>query len=133
MEGLNVTSISGNLTRDPELKATGSGTAVLRFSVAVNERRKAQGGDWEDVPSYIDCVMFGRRAEALSRYLGKGTPVGVTGKLRQDRYTSKDGSKRSSLYVVADNVVMFRTNNYQQAQPAQQAQAQDVYDEDLPF
>ena len=64
---INRVNISGNLTRDPELRQTTSGTAILRFGVAVNDRRRNQSGEWEDVPNFVDCVVFGNRAEPLSR------------------------------------------------------------------
>ena len=67
---INRVIISGNLTRDPELRSTASGLPVLGFGVAVNDRRKnQQTGEWEDYPNFIDCTMFGARAESLSRYL----------------------------------------------------------------
>ena len=69
---INRVSISGNLTRDAELRSTAGGTSVLQFSVAVNERRKnSQTGEWEDYPNYIDCTLFGKRAEALQQRLSK--------------------------------------------------------------
>ena len=65
---INRVNISGNLTRDPELRATGSGMQILRFGVAVNDRaRNQQTGEWEDRPNFVDCVVFGNRADALSR------------------------------------------------------------------
>ena len=73
---INRVNITGNLTRDPELRATQSGTQVLHLGVAVNDRRRnPQTGNWEDYPNFIDCVMFGTRAEAIQRYLKKGTKV----------------------------------------------------------
>lgn len=78
---INRVIISGNLTRDPELRSTAGGMPVLGFGVAVNDRRKnQQTGEWEDYPNFIDCTMFGARAEALSRYLSKGTKVSIEGK-----------------------------------------------------
>ena len=71
---INRVNITGNLTRDPELRATAGGTQVLSFGVAVNDRRRnAQTGEWEDYPNFVDCTMFGTRAEAVSRFLAKGT------------------------------------------------------------
>ena len=65
---INRVNITGNLTRDPELRATAGGTQVLSFGVAVNDRRRnAQTGEWEDYPNFVDCTMFGTRAEAVSR------------------------------------------------------------------
>ena len=81
--GINRVVLSGNLTRDPELRQTPGGTAVLSFGIAVNDRRKnSQTGEWEDYPNFLDCTIFGSRAEGLSNYLSKGTKVCLEGKLR---------------------------------------------------
>lgn len=100
---MNRVEITGNLTRDPELKLTTKGNTILSFSVAVNERQRNASGEWEDYPNYVDCVMFGNRAEAVSRYLAKGGKVVVEGKLHQSRW-EKDGQRRSKLEVYVDNV-----------------------------
>ena len=100
---INRVNISGNLTRDPELRQTTSGTAILRFGVAVNDRRRNQSGEWEDVPNFVDCVVFGNRAEPLSRFLSKGSKVAVEGKLRYSSW-ERDGQRRSKLEVVVDEV-----------------------------
>jgi single-strand DNA-binding protein len=98
--------ITGNITRDAELRATTGGGSVLRFGVAVNDRRKnAQTGEWEDHPNFVDCVMFGKRADALAAYLTKGTKVAVDGKLRYDSWQDRQtGAKRSKLEVVVDDL-----------------------------
>jgi len=101
---INRVNISGNLTRDPEMRATTTGTQILSFGVAVNDRRRnPQTGEWEDVPNFIDCVVFGNRAEALSRFLSKGMKVAVEGKLRWSQW-ERDGQKRSKIEVIVDEV-----------------------------
>lgn len=101
---INRVIISGNLTRDPELRSTASGLPVLSFGVAVNDRRKnQQTGEWEDCPNFIDCTMFGARAESLSRYLSKGTKVSIEGKLRWSQW-ERDGQKRSKIEVIVDEL-----------------------------
>ena len=100
---MNRVEITGNLTRDPELKLTTKGNTILSFSVAVNERQRNASGEWEDYPNYIDCVMFGNRAETVSRFLAKGSKVVVEGRLHQSRW-EKDGQRRSKLEVYVDNV-----------------------------
>lgn len=121
---INRCNISGNLTRDPEMRALRNGTQVLSFGVAVNDRRKnPQTGDWEDYPNFIDCTMFGSRAEAVGRYLSKGTKVAIEGKLRYSSW-EKDGQRRSKLEVIVDEIELMSQR--------QQAPA-DVYDEDCPF
>lgn len=102
---INRVVISGNLTRDPELKATAGGMSVLKLRMAVNDRRKnSQTGEWEDAPNYVDVTMFGTRAESLSRFLSKGSKLAVEGKLRWSEWESQQGEKRSKLEVVADDV-----------------------------
>ena len=84
---INRVIISGNLTRDPELRNTAGGVSIIGFGVAVNDRRRnAQTGEWEDYPNYIDCTMFGARAESLSRILTKGMKVSIEGKLRWSQW-----------------------------------------------
>ncbi|MDF1541999.1 MAG: single-stranded DNA-binding protein [Anaerosomatales bacterium] len=102
---INRVVISGNLTRDPELRSTSGGMAVLKLGVAVNDRRKnQQTGEWEDVPNFVDCTIFGTRAEALAQYLSKGQKVAIEGKLRFSSWESQQGEKRSKLEVVVDEI-----------------------------
>lgn len=102
---INRVVISGNLTRDPELRATSGGMSVLKMGVAVNDRRKnQQSGEWEDYANFVDVTMFGARAEAVSRFLSKGTKVAIEGKLRWSQWESQQGEKRSKLEVVADEI-----------------------------
>lgn len=134
---INVVNISGNLTRDPELRRTAGGTAILGFGVAVNDRRKnQQTGEWEDYPNFVDCTMFGTRAEKLAGMLAKGTKVCILGKLR---YTSweRDGQRRSKIEVIVDDIELMQNRRPQQEQPQQDyqpgyQQQPAVYD-DLPF
>lgn len=157
---INRVNISGNLTRDPELRATASGTQVLSFGVAVNDRRRnPQTGEWEDYPNFVDCTMFGTRAEAVSRYLSKGSKVAIEGKLRYSSW-ERDGQRRSKLEVIVDEIEFMsrgqqgeaggyapappygQQGGYAPAPAPQQAPAPmaapvppavDVYDEDIPF
>ena len=145
---INRVNISGNLTRDSELRATAGGVQVLRFGVAVNDRRRnPESGEWEDYPNFVECVMFGARAEAVGRYLLKGTKVAIEGKLRYSSW-EKDGQRRSKLEVIVDEVEFMSraqqadAGGYAPAPTPQQAPAPapapvppvvDVYDEDIPF
>lgn len=102
---INRVNISGNLTRDPELRQTQGGTSILSFGVAVNDRRKnQQSGEWEDAPNFVDCIVFGSRAESLGKFIQKGSKVAIEGKLRYSSWEAKDGSKRSKLEVVVDEI-----------------------------
>ena len=151
---INRVNISGNLTRDPELRATAGGTQVLSFGVAVNDRRRnPQNGEWEDYPNFVDCTMFGTRAEAVSRYLSKGSKVAIEGKLRYSSW-ERDGQRRSKLEVIVDEIEFLSRNQqggqggydqggyspapaapapHQAPAPVQAPPAVDVYDEDIPF
>ena len=120
---INRVNISGNLTRDPELRATAGGSQVLSFGVAVNDRRRnSQTGEWEDYPNYVDCVVFGARADALSRFLSKGSKVAIEGKLRYSSWESKDGQRRSKLEVVVDEVEFLSPRNQNPSGGAPQTQ-----------
>lgn len=153
---INRVIVSGNLTRDPELRRTQSGTAVLGFGLAVNDRRKnAQTGQWEDYANFVDCTLFGNRAESLAGILRKGLKVTVEGKLHWSQW-ERNGEKRSKLEVFADEVDLpprgaaGPQDQYQAHGYAQQPQTppqtapqggyapqvdgtQGVYDQDIPF
>lgn len=115
---MNSVSIGGNLTNDPTLRATAGGTQVLSFGVAVNDRRKDPStGQWQDYPNYVDCVVFGNRAEPLSRILTKGMHIAAHGKLRWSSWEDKTtGGRRSKLEVVVDEVELL-SQRQQQDQP----------------
>lgn len=120
---INRVVVSGNLTRDPELRVTPGGTQVLGFGVAVNDRRRnQQTGEWEDYPNFIDCTMFGNRAEALSRILRKGMKVAIEGKLRYSSWEDKNGGgRRSKVEIIPDEVVLMSQNPKGQQAPQQYA------------
>jgi single-strand DNA-binding protein len=101
---VNVVVITGNLTRDPELRHTGGGTAVCELRVAVNSRRK-EGQEWVDKPNYFDVVVWGAQGENCANYLSKGRPVAVEGRLDWREWEAKDGSgKRQAVQIVANSV-----------------------------
>ncbi|HEY5541147.1 MAG TPA: single-stranded DNA-binding protein [Coriobacteriia bacterium] len=138
---INRVCISGNLTRDPEMRSTGSGMAIMQLRMAVNDRRKnPQSGEWEDAPNYIGVVVFGQRAESLSRFLSKGSKIIVDGKLRWSEWDDKNtGEKRSKLEVVADDIDFGSSRsegsgggNYS-APSAPAASADPVFEDDIPF
>jgi single-strand DNA-binding protein len=101
---VNVVVITGNLTRDPELRHTGGGTAVCELRVAVNSRRK-EGQEWVDKPNYFDVTVWGAQGENCANYLSKGRPVAVEGRLDWREWEAKDGSgKRQAVSIVANSV-----------------------------
>jgi single-strand DNA-binding protein len=106
MASYNRVILVGNLTRDIELRYTPGGTAVADIALAVNERRKASSGEWVEEVNFVDVTMWGRTAEVASEYLGKGSPILVEGRLKQDRWES-EGKKRSKLKVVCERMQML--------------------------
>lgn len=105
MSSFNQAIFMGNLTRDPEVKYLGSGTAVAEFGIAVNDRVK-KGDEWIDEVMFIDAVIFGRTAEVAGEYLSKGSPVFLTGRLRLETW-EKEGQKRSKHKLVVDKMQMI--------------------------
>jgi single-strand DNA-binding protein len=107
-QNINVVVITGNLTRDPELRHTGGGTAVSELRVAVNGRRKnGQTGEWEDKANYLDVTVFGSRAVAVCDCLSKGSPVAVDGRLDWQEWEAKDGSGHRQTVKIIANQVQF--------------------------
>jgi len=101
---VNVVVITGNLTRDPELRHTGGGTAVCDMRVAVNSRRKDQSGNWVDKPNYFDVTVWGAQGENCANYLSKGRPVAIEGRLDWREWEAKDGGKRQAVQIIANTV-----------------------------
>ena len=131
---INRVTITGNLTREPEYKQTASGTGILAFGVAVNDRRKNQAGEWEDYANFVDCTMFGKRAESLSSVLHKGMKVAIEGKLHYSSW-EKDGQKRSKLDVTVDEIeFMSPKSDARQADAgAHGGQQGGFFNDDCPF
>jgi len=100
---VNVVVVTGNLTRDPELRHTGGGTAVCELRIAVNSRRK-EGNDWVDKPNYFDVTVWGGQGENCATYLSKGRPVAIEGRLDWREWEAKDGSKRQAVQIIANTV-----------------------------
>jgi single-strand DNA-binding protein len=102
---INVVAITGNLTRDPELRALPSGASVCDLRVAVNTRRKnGSTGEWEDKPNYFDVKVWGAQGENAARFLSKGRPVAVQGRLEWREWETQDGQKRQAVDIIADSV-----------------------------
>jgi single-strand DNA-binding protein len=101
---INRVIITGNLTRDPELRSLPSGTSVCELRVAVNSSRKDESGNWVDKPNYFNVKVWGAQGENCSTYLSKGRPVAVDGRLDWREWEDKDGNKRQSIDIIADRV-----------------------------
>lgn len=126
---INKVFLCGNITRNPEIRKTANGSAVLGFSIAVNDRIKnQQTGQWEDRPNFFDCVMFGPRADSIVHYMTKGMKVAIEGKLRWNQW-EKDGVKRSRVDVVIDDIeLMQRRSNADAVAPEfREQQSQQVH------
>ena len=104
MASINRVVLVGNLTKDPELRHTPSGTAVCNLRLAVNTRRKDETGQWVDKPNYFDITVWGNQGERCAQYLSKGRPVGVDGRLEWREWETPEGNKRQAVEVVADSV-----------------------------
>ncbi|MEK6786608.1 MAG: single-stranded DNA-binding protein [Nitrospira sp.] len=106
MAGFNKVILMGNLTRNPELRYTPSGTPVASFGLAVSRRFK-QGDDLKEEVCFVDIVVFGKQAEHCGQYLSKGNGAIVEGRLQQRRWETEDGQKRSKHEVVAQTVTFM--------------------------
>ena len=110
MASLNKVFLIGNLTRDPELRVTPKGTAICQFGLAVNRQFKDESGATRDETTFIDIEAWGKQGELVSKYLSKGSPAMVEGRLKLDQWEDKtSGQKRSRLKVVLDNVQFLST------------------------
>ena len=125
---INKATITGNITRDPELRQTQGGTSVLTIGVAVNDRRKnQQTGEWEDYPNFIDCTIFGNRATGVAPHLEKGMKVAIEGKLNQSRWQADDGTNRSKIEIIVDEIeFMSRQQGQTASKPVQQQPQQPM-------
>jgi single-strand DNA-binding protein len=102
---INRVILTGNLTRDPELRSLPSGTAVCSLRVATNTRRKDQStGEWVDKANYFDVTVWGQQGENCAQYLSKGRPIAVDGRLEWREWQDKEGNKRQSVDIIADSV-----------------------------
>ena len=101
---INRVVITGNLTRDPELRSTNSGTSVCGLRIACNTRRKDGSGNWVDKPNYFDVTVWGAQGENASKYLSKGRPVAIDGRLEWREFTDNQGNNRQAVEIIADSV-----------------------------
>lgn len=134
---INSVTLGGNLTRDMECSTTQGGMNIGKFGIAVNDRVKNAQGAWEDRPNYFDCVLFGNRVTGLQPYLVKGAKVAVQGHLRWESWTAQDGSNRSKVSVIVDDVMLAGGQAAQQTGNGGGYQRQSMHDaysdEDIPF
>ncbi len=131
MASFNKVIILGNVTRDIELRHTGSGTAVADIGLAVNDRRK-QGNEWVDETTFVDVTLWGRTAEVAGEYLQKGSPVLIEGRLKLDSWQTNDGQKRSKLKVVGERLQLLGQRSGGQGQSSQPQQQANAFSEPEP-
>lgn len=131
MASLNKVLLLGNLTRDPELRYTPSGTAVSTFGLAVNRRYK-QNDEWKDDVCFVDIVCFGKQAENCTEYLNKGSLAFIEGRLQWRSWEGEDGQKRSKHEVVASNV-QFLPKGREGGFEEKKDESSDSVEDDVPF
>lgn len=135
MASLNNVILMGNLTRDPEVRYTTSGTPVATLGLAVNNRMK-QGDEWKDDPCFIDVVVFGKQAESCGEFLSKGQPVLVEGRLRYRTWEGQDGQKRSKHEVSAFRVQFMPKGGRTPGSggfSGEISEGESIDDDDVPF
>jgi single-strand DNA-binding protein len=142
MANLNKVMLIGNLTRDPEMRVTPKGTAICQFSLAVNRKWKDEGGQEREEVTYVDCEAWARGAETIQKYVTKGRPLFVEGRLRLDQWEDKTTKeKRSRMKVVVENFQFLGSRDDAGGAPRTGPQPtrpatpkpQENLDEDVPF
>ena len=143
---INRVVITGNLTRDPELRSTPNGMSICGLRVAVNGRKKdAESGQWVDKANYFDVTVFGAQGDNCAQYLAKGRPVAIEGRLNWREWEAQDGAKRQSVDIIADTVQFLGSRDAPQSNgvvesdvPADTSDFQEAgvgsgKDDDIPF
>ena len=143
MASFNKVILVGNLTRDPELRVTGTGLAICKIGLAVNRSYTSKDGESKDETTYVDVDAFGKQAEILGKYMQKGRPLMVEGRLKLDQWESSDGQKRSKLGVVLESFQFLggRDDNTSRSSSTSDSNSQDIsnnaqeesFDGDVPF
>jgi len=143
MASFNKVILVGNLTRDPELRVTGTGLSICKLGLAVNRSYTSKDGESKDETTYVDVDAFGKQAEILGKYMQKGRPLMIEGRLKLDQWESNDGQKRSKLGVVLESFQFIggREDNVPRSTSAKDPSSQDIsnntqeesFDGDVPF
>ena len=127
MANVNVVILVGNITRDPELKYLPSGSPVCELGLAVNRKWTSSDGQAKEEVTFVDCTAFAKTGEVLAKYVKKGDPLYVQGRLKLDQWEAQDGSKRSKLRVVIDNFQFLKAGNGGQRDDGEQQQPRQQY------
>ena len=143
MASFNKVILMGNLTRDPELRVTNTGLSICKLSLAVNRTYTTKEGDSKDETTYVDIDSFGKQAETLSKYLQKGRPIMIEGRLKLDQWETNEGQKRSKLGVILENFQFIGGRDATSSTSSDSSNVNEVsqgsshsdnsFDEDVPF
>ncbi len=128
MANFNKVILMGNLTRDPELRYTPSGTAVAKFSIAINRKYKEN-----EETSFFDIVYFGKPAEIIAEYMKKGRPLLIEGRLQQQRWETDEGKKRSKIEIIGENFQFVGGRNQESPRQENNSEPPEFDDSDIPF
>jgi single-strand DNA-binding protein len=143
---INRVVMTGNLTHDPELRSLPSGSSVCKLRIACNTRRKNPNGDWEDKPNFFNVTVWAGQGENAARYLAKGRPVAIDGRLEWHEWEAQDGTKRSAVDIIADSVQFLSSRGDTQGDPGDGSASEPEFepvpvasgavtgtDDDIPF
>ncbi len=133
MPSYNKVLLMGNLTRDPQLKQTPNNMSVAEIGLACNRKFKSKEGEMREEVTYVDCEAWGRTAETMAKYLTKGKPVFVEGRLKLDQWQDKDGNNRSKLRVVIESFQFIDSRGGQSSTPPEAAATTAPPSDDVPF
>jgi len=131
LASINKVMLSGRLTRDPELRYTPAGVAVMTFSLALNRRYKDQSGEWKEEVSFVNVVAWQKQAELANEYLKKGSAVYVEGRLQSRSWETNEGNKRSTLEVRAERLQFL--DKVRREEEGAEPKPEDAGAEDVPF
>lgn len=129
MSSLNKVFLMGNLTKNPKLRYTPSGTAVNSFGIAINSKWVSQSGETKEDVCFVEVTAFGRRAEVINEYFSKGDPIFIEGRLKYEQWETKEGQKRNALKVILDNFQFIGAKGKQETDNAEE----DLNTEEIPF
>ena len=133
MPSYNKVLLMGNLTRDPQLKQTPNNMSVAEIGLACNRKFKGKDGEMREETTFVDCEAWGRTAETMAKYLSKGRPVFVEGRLKLDQWQDKDGNNRSKLRVVIESFQFIDSRGGQSSTPPQETATTAPPSDDVPF
>ena len=135
MPSYNKVLLMGNLTRDPQLKQTPNNMSVAEIGLACNRKFKGKDGEMREETTFVDCEAWGRTAETMAKYLSKGRPVFVEGRLKLDQWQDKDGNNRSKLRVVIESFQFVDSRGNQSSTPTAEVTTTTTppTDDDIPF